>query len=582
MLARGGGVDATATASRVERGGWRRAGIACLAAAAVAYAGFLGWLASDAQLGNDELFTLYFARLPGMGDVWRELRTGVEQTPPLFYVLTRASLRAFGDTSLALRVPELAGFALATVSALIAVARRSSALYGLLAALLLLGTQATFYAFEARPYALVLGLVAAGFLGWQLRTDGRGGSAAVVGMTAALTAAVACHYYAILAVAPIVAGEAARAWRRRRIDTAVAAGLAAAVLPLVAAAPLIDGARAYSGTFWTEVAWVDAIEFNGWLFRTSAVSGELAPRLPLALLVWLLCGLALHALLFRPRRPGRDSAVIACMFGTAVSVAAVTNGDIGAGRWLGFLLGGVTVVVAYGWAIHRRGAELAARAEVTTLQGHEIVAIAGFLAVPSMAVALAMLSTDAYTPRYALPAALGVALLLPLGLHRVQGSRLALVVVTVCALAAFAGRVAWYQHLEQDAEAAERAGIVSFLRRNATGDLPVVVAHPQRFFELSHQRPGELAGRLLHLSSSRLALRYIGTDSTEDGLQVLRRFAPLDVRNFEAFTAVGRPFFLLETPDAATWNWTTPALRDQGRVLRVVTREHGMTLFEVR
>ena len=72
-----------------------------------------------------------------------------------------------------------------------------------------------------------------------------------------------------------------------------------------------------------------------------------------------------------------------------------------------------------------------------------------------------------------------------------------------------------------------------------------------------------------------------GTDSTEAGLLVLRRFAPLDVRRFEGYTATGRPFLLLLTDDASGWNWVVPALEAERRSLRTVARADGMTLLEV-
>ena len=226
----------------------------------------------------------------------------MEQTPPLFYVVTRASLGLLGDNAVALRFPELAGVLVAASCTLVAVTRRATIAHGALAAVLLLGTQATFYAHEARPYGIVLGLVALCYLLWQLRVDG-GGLLLVVGLGAAAAAAVAMHYYAVLALAPFVVGEAVRTTLRRRPDAAVIAALGCALLPLLAAAPLIEGARAYSGSFWTEFSWRSALEFNGWLFRTSAVSDTLAPLLELSLLVWLVCGLALHALL-APRLAG--------------------------------------------------------------------------------------------------------------------------------------------------------------------------------------------------------------------------------------------------------------------------------------
>ena len=99
-----------------------------LAAGLVAlYALAVGSLAARAPLWNDELYTWYFAQLPTMADVWDKLGTGVEQIPPLYYVLVRGSLGLFGDDQLALRLPSMLGFLLAIVCVFVAVARRTSA-----------------------------------------------------------------------------------------------------------------------------------------------------------------------------------------------------------------------------------------------------------------------------------------------------------------------------------------------------------------------------------------------------------------------------------------------------------------------
>jgi hypothetical protein len=47
---------------------------------------------------NDEIYTYYMAHLPTMSDVWAALLARGEQTPPLFYLLTRASITLAGDT----------------------------------------------------------------------------------------------------------------------------------------------------------------------------------------------------------------------------------------------------------------------------------------------------------------------------------------------------------------------------------------------------------------------------------------------------------------------------------------------------
>lgn len=219
-------------------------------------------LAHRKPLWNDELFTLYISRLPSVSGMWDILATGVEQTPLTFYLLTRGSLEALGDGPVAIRLPELLGFLLASVCVYLFVERRASPLYGLVAALLPVATIAYGYAYEARAYGLVLGFSAAALLCWQVAAEGgRHRRLAAAGTALALAAAVASHYYAVLVVAPLLVGEAVRSVERRRVDWTVAASFGGALVPLVAFAPLIAEAKDYSTTFWAQPTWGDAARF---------------------------------------------------------------------------------------------------------------------------------------------------------------------------------------------------------------------------------------------------------------------------------------------------------------------------------
>ena len=56
------------------------------------YLAITGVLAHYRLFWNDELFTVYIARIPSVSGIWAFLATGVEQTPPTFHLLTRPTL----------------------------------------------------------------------------------------------------------------------------------------------------------------------------------------------------------------------------------------------------------------------------------------------------------------------------------------------------------------------------------------------------------------------------------------------------------------------------------------------------------
>src|SRR4026207_1486023 len=56
----------------------------------VVYAVVVFVLCQQKLLWNDELYTLYFARLPQWSALWAALSTGADQIPPTFILITKA------------------------------------------------------------------------------------------------------------------------------------------------------------------------------------------------------------------------------------------------------------------------------------------------------------------------------------------------------------------------------------------------------------------------------------------------------------------------------------------------------------
>lgn len=218
-------------------------------------------LASRKLVWNDELFTLYLSQLRQTSDLWAALSTGADQIPPLFYLITRTAFVAFGINILSVRLPEMLGFWVMALCLFRFVARRSSALHGLFAMLLPLLTAAYDYAYEARPYGIVLGFTALALLFWQSTTDGYYRKASLIGLGLALAAGVSTHYYAILVFIPLGLGELVRSIVNRRVDMDIWLAFASGLLPLFLFVPLLARATGYSGAFWARPTWRSVPEF---------------------------------------------------------------------------------------------------------------------------------------------------------------------------------------------------------------------------------------------------------------------------------------------------------------------------------
>ena len=131
-------------------------------------------LAQRKLMWNDELYTYYMARLPSMRDVWAALMSRGEQTPPFFYCATRVSFDLFGVNNLSVRLPEMLGFWVMRACLYVFVARRTSTVVRARAPRRFRSSRRrTTYAFEARPYGLVLGFGALALVCWQSVTLSR-------------------------------------------------------------------------------------------------------------------------------------------------------------------------------------------------------------------------------------------------------------------------------------------------------------------------------------------------------------------------------------------------------------------------
>src|SRR3954469_13706322 len=138
-------------------------------------------LDSRRPLSNDELFTFYISQQRTLHDVWNALLTGAEQLPIFFFVVVRMSTRLLGPTPTALRLPETLGFLAMNVCTFLFVRRRVSAAYGFVAFIFPAVTGAYYFAYEARPYGLVLGFCGLAMLCWQSAAEGRSRPLSLIG-----------------------------------------------------------------------------------------------------------------------------------------------------------------------------------------------------------------------------------------------------------------------------------------------------------------------------------------------------------------------------------------------------------------
>jgi 4-amino-4-deoxy-L-arabinose transferase-like glycosyltransferase len=492
---------------------WRRW---ILGAILAVYLGIAGLLAHYKLFWNDELFTVYIARIPTVPDVWAFLATGVEQTPPTFHLLSRWVIHTLGEHHVTVRLPSILAVGVLGICLFVVVSRRTSPAYGFIAMLFPLTTQAFLYAYEARPYALVLAFSAASLLCWTSAADGRRRALSLAVLAVTLAAALCSHYYAVLVFLPLAAGELARSLDRRRVDLGIWLAFSVATIPLFVFLPLIQSGRKLAATFWARPQWQQMADFYQHVLSPASV--------PLLVIV---LGLAVYGLA-RASDGGKSAAT---------------------------------------------GAAPPPR--------HEIVAALGYLALPVVAVLVAKLVTGAFTDRYALPAVLGVAIIVSWGAHQLLDHRATLGAILAALLTGwFVAFVGVIPALQLRQVRAEPQRVYRFLQTAAPGDQPVVIAGPHSFFELTYYAPPALASRLAYLVDPAAALHYVGTDTVDLGMREFGRRTGLRVEPYRTYLST-HPRFLLYV-DRSPWNWLLPALSAAGARFEVVALDGPGSLYLVQ
>jgi hypothetical protein len=209
-------------------------------------------LAQHKLLWADEFFTFYISKTRTWNDLIAALTTGADQHPPSFYYLTHLICKLAGTTHVIFRLPAIIGFGAACLCLYEIVSRLLTRPWGMAAMFLPLTMKLYYYASEGRGYGLELGFVSFSVLMWMLACEGRRRALTVPLLAAGLCGAVASHYYAVLALIPLIAGELVRTRVRGKLDLPVWLAFGGALIPVVGFAHTILSANSYSTHFWAQ------------------------------------------------------------------------------------------------------------------------------------------------------------------------------------------------------------------------------------------------------------------------------------------------------------------------------------------
>lgn len=499
------------TAAQLEKG--RHFYLICFS---IVFLGFTALRALNKPFWSDELYTYYISRLPGIDTIWSALKDGADLNPPLLYVATRVSLRAFGDGPVAARLPEILGFLTMLLCVYRLVAVRCGSGYGFIALLLAAISGAYAYAYEARSYGMVLGFGALSFVCWQSAAEGRARRITLPGLTLSLGAALASHCYAALLVVPLGLGELVRSIRKKHVDWAVWIALLLASSMVLVYLPLLASNRNFA---------FDNVTFRPTL-RVLAESYSIL----LHPLVWpAIAALVVIVVSRQPQEAQeRNLAGPAGFLPHEITAAA------------GFLLVPVFAFLTGRFISH------------VFMTRYGLAAIIGFCVL-----------FVAFIHRYA-------------DNRRVASA----ILPVLFAGWFVAGFFVWMAGATRGNTAAAAAGspqhVYELSPEAVEPGLPFVASNGLFFLEADHYAPPSFRSRLVYLTDRHAAIRYTGSDVFERGLPTFKKWFPIQahIEDYATFVREHRRFLVFGGFDHPL-GWVTKKLLDDGARLRFLGQYHG-------
>lgn len=224
-------------------------------------------------LWYDELYTYYIAQAPSLKEMLLWIRT-VDLNPPLYYLAVRLTFHVLHPSSLSARLPSMIAYFVGATCLFQFVRFRLGPLYGVLSALILLGSSYAIYSYEARPYAFVLGFLGIAMVGWQGATESSGWMRCLSLLAVLLGGfgMLLSHVLALVPYSALLFAEAIRSLQRRRNDALLWACLSLPLLSCILYVPLIrqHAAGIYPPAFQASVQavfenyaslWIDVAPF---------------------------------------------------------------------------------------------------------------------------------------------------------------------------------------------------------------------------------------------------------------------------------------------------------------------------------
>lgn len=461
----------------------------------------------------DEVCTWIVSNQPSAAGIWSALEQSADSHPPVFYFIERWAAHLSASELVGYRVPAMLGVSLVPLCVFFFLRPRSGCWRALLAALIpTLSILFVSYGTEARPYGLAAGCVALALLSYQ-RAESLPWALA---LCFSLALAVSLHYYSMFVFVPFAAAEAGFWLANKRLRWRVWLAMVLGTAPLWAFLPLLLRYKQHYGgaTFIVSATFLGALRSYGSFFN---ISHEIGIALSAALF------LAVLGATPRPENNPREN--------------AASNGE---------------------------------RVPI-----QERILAAGLLALPLVVFVVAKAAHGGMLPRYVLAAILGIAV--ACGMLLPQLGRMAVKLIGAVIVLAFAAQEGsfWLAHARHQDHVGSPSGTAAYLARAThEGAEPIVISDVGEYVEMIYSGPPEATRRFAGLADPLEAVAFTGTDTLDQDVLILRRFAPLRVYKYSDFADQYRTFYLQSNGSVHDW-WPARLAADGNELKLIASGAHG-------
>jgi hypothetical protein len=236
------------------------------------------------------------------------------------------------------------------------------------------------------------------------------------------------------------------------------------------------------------------------------------------------------------------------------------------------------VVGPYLWRFFVRSEAIWTEATADDLA--EDALVLALLGLPFLVFAAAKVAHVGIVLRYVLPTVLGIILAVARIFSRASTKTTILFSIFVFAVVGIS-ELSFWRSVSWLPPQAPAVRVEEFVQGAGHPELLVVVSDGLTYVQLAHYASPVWKQRFVYLADQERVVQNLGTDSLEKGILAVRRYMPLEVRDFSEFVCSHQVFLLYVEDPGSGFDWLPAYFVREAASLQVLSIEGNRKLYMV-